>query len=835
MSRLQPLPFQQDHVTALHERFRALKRQYDALAGQTAQIDEVRRNSACVLMQAPTGVGKTLMACEFMSRFSAEERILWLWFAPFSGLVTQADVTIARQAPELPRLNVGSDRRVQALSSGAVFVLTWQTVAARSRESRIARTSGDSGLALDDLIELARGEDLRIGVIVDEAHHGFVRAPQASQFFGDVIRPDYVLLMTATPRDSDVGRFSQATGYRLGTAEEWATVTRAEGVEAQLLKRSVKAARFIARNEDERQLIAYEELALNECAAMHNAIKRTLRESGVDLVPLMLVQVPNGGDELRKAREHLVQRLGFADAAVKAHTADEPDPHLAALADDPQVEVILFKMAIATGFDAPRAFTLAALRGTRDVDFGVQVVGRIMRVHRLLQGKRQQLPAMLSFGYVFLANSEAQEGLISAASQINAIPNHLASATPSTVITVVADDPVVQVVRPGQTLALFGAGGLPRSGGETPQRRHDDAESSPALSASADTRGEDAQPALFGDLPAGQPASSIFAQGPTDSSALTRAFELDAQQPPKRYSRKPQVPAQFVTEALPERPADFEDRLVAHIDFSPILGDRLRVRSRVTQRTTDLFDAGQIEDRDVWATVSPVAIAERARQLAFAFDDVDRREFLQALKARFRATLLEQGHELPPNEEDLTRQLELVLVRNPGLVRGAYKRVRAAQVLTQTVQLREVLESDLPLPPARRNAYGVFPPMREEERGFAEMLDTSDEVNWWHRNPVRNPDSIALYSWAEGPGFFPDFLIGVQGRPENEGPALTELKGPHLLEFDKLKAGAVHPRYGRVFMVGKQDAASDYRLWRLSNSGVLVDDGPFELQRLRYS
>lgn len=833
MSRLQPLEFQQDHIAALVDRMMALKAQYDRLAGQVDAAADVRRNAACVLLQAPTGIGKTLMACDVLSQFSAQERVLWLWFAPFAGLVAQAQATIARQAPNLVRLSPEADRRLQTLVPGAIFVLTWQTVAARSRDSRIARTSGDAGVSMDDLMQLARQEGLRIGVVVDEAHHGFVRATQATQFFSQVIAPDYVLLMTATPRDQDVGRFSQLTGYRLGGPEEWATVSRSEGVDAELLKRSVKAARFIARNQDEAQLVAYEEVALRECAAMHRTIKQTLAHAGVDLVPLMLVQVPNGGEELRKARDYLVRQLGFAEEAVKAHTADEPDPNLAALADDPQVEVILFKMAIATGFDAPRAFTLAALRGARDEAFGVQVVGRIMRVHRLLQGRLKQLPPMLSFGYVFLANSEAQEGLVGAANLINQIPGHITSASPSTVITIVADEPQVQVVRPWESLSLFGRSQLPV--GST----------SPAAAAAAPAEQErpateipaPEQPPLFADLLAQgrTPEQALFSTQPGQRSVLVDALVLETQTSAKRYRRRAEVPSEFVTEALPERPEDFEERLVAHIDFRPVLGDRTARRSRLIQRTTDLFDGQDPDDQEVWGTLSPVAIAERARQLAFAFDDVDRREFLAALKARFRQTLLDQGHEPPDSPEELTRQLELVLVRNPGLIRAAYKRVRAAQVATRPVRLRDVLESDEPLPPSRRNAYGVFPPMGVEERAFAQLLDTAPEVTWWHRNPVRNPDSVALYSWAEGPGFFPDFLVGVEGRPAGEGPALTELKGPHLLEYDKAKAGAAHPIYGRVFMVGKTEAARDYRLWRLTTAGALVDDGPFEPHRLRYN
>ena len=68
MSRLIPLPFQESHCEALLARFRALQAQYQRLGANPAPkvIAELRAQAACVLLQAPTGIGKTLIACETM-------------------------------------------------------------------------------------------------------------------------------------------------------------------------------------------------------------------------------------------------------------------------------------------------------------------------------------------------------------------------------------------------------------------------------------------------------------------------------------------------------------------------------------------------------------------------------------------------------------------------------------------------------------------------------------------------------------------------------------------------------------------------------------------------
>ena len=826
MSRITPLEFQEKHIQALVQRFTAQRDNYTALTNK-AELSKLRLASAAVMLQAPTGIGKTLIATETVSRFSKEEQVIWLWFAPFAGLVSQGETSLRVQAPQLKILNIEHERNPDELAPGAVFVITWQTVAARTRESRLARQSSDAGLAVDDLIFLAREQGFRIGVVVDEAHHGFVKAKEAHRFFTEVLEPDYALLMTATPKDVDVAAFTEKTGYKVGGPEDWATITRNEGYMAGLLKRGVKAARFITKNEDDARLVDFEEVALSECKAMHQHIKKTLVEAGISLTPLMLVQVPNGGAAIEKAKRYLIDTLHFPESAVRVHVSEEPDPNLLALAQDPTVEVIVFKMAIAMGFDAPRAFTLAALRGTRSSEFGIQVVGRIMRVHRALQHK-PGLPEVLAYGYVFLANSEAQEGLTSAASAINSLKEHTSAVTPNTVVTFTADDSsFVQVVKDGQSLSLL-PDQEPPSPAVTSETTPPPEEPVPPNPAPTLQLGILKQLTLLKSLSTAQ-----LAHG-DQPSKLVQAFALDAQQEPHKYSKHNDVPESLVTEVLPKTPEDIELQLVSFIDFAAVLADRSRSRTKLLKRTTEIFSAATPDDEDIWAKMSIAGIAAKARQIAFEFGDVDRRSFLAALKQRFTEALEKGGHEMPNEAETLTQQLELILVRNPGLIRQAHKRCRADQITTANVMLPVALVSEIPLQTTKRSVYRVMPPdMSPDETRFAELLDTDPAVLWWHRNPASKPYSVGLFRWSDGIGFFPDFVVAVKDRKVGGGIALVEFKGPHLQQYDKMKAGAAHAVYGRAFMVGYSKERQTLRLFRLVGED-LVDDGPFEAGRLRY-
>ncbi|MGN6512982.1 MAG: DEAD/DEAH box helicase [Lysobacteraceae bacterium] len=818
-----------DGIVARFANVRAL---YAQLANAAPEcLAEARRNDAALVLQAPTGAGKTLIAVEAMRRVAAAERVLWFWFAPFTGLVEQSRRVIAAQAPELALLDLGSDRQLDAVRGGGVFVVTWASLAARNADSRRARQSGDTGLAIDDVIALAREEGLRIGCVVDEAHHGFQRAAQARAFFSEVLQPDYALLMTATPRDADMAAFERATGYVVGEPADWASVSRFDAVSAGLLKQGVRMVRFIARDGDAAQLVDFEHLALRECAAVHRRIRDELRSQQVALTPLMLVQVPDGREAQEAARRFLIDELRFDEAAVRVHTADEPDPDLLTLAQDPTVEVLIFKMAVALGFDAPRAFTLAALRGARDVGFGVQVIGRIVRRHVLLQA-RTDLPPLLDRGYVFLANSESQEGLLQAGAQINTLTTQAPELGTQTVVTVIGDAAEVQVVRSGEPLSLLVSHEgvslvdtmAQAGGGAVPN-----VEVRAGLSG---TPFEDFAAATQGllHMPGG-----FAAAAPASQNRVVSAFAL-AQDALYRYPRRADAPATLRGEQLPPVAADFEAGLAAHVDFSAeVLADRFRTRVQVQRVEAGLFDDHRLAEtgEDIWASVSPAAVAERAEQIRLRLPEANDRDLYQRLLARFLSAIEQSGASVPDDEEEQMQQLDLVLVRRPHLLSDAYRRMRHQLVADIDVPLPAELASSQRLAEARRGLYGVFPPdLNTDEQAIAAQLDASPLVRWWHRNPSRT--GIGLYRWDEGAGFYPDFIVCLEGRAA-PGLALLEVKGDHLWGKDSEveKAAAVHREYGAVFMLGRKRGERDFVFLRALD-GKLQSAGAFSIDRLRF-
>jgi type III restriction enzyme len=313
------------------------------------------QHNGCLLIEAPTGAGKTLIAGHTAERFSHGKKIVWFWFAPFAGLIEQSIRTIKQEFHGLTVKDPRKDRTVDSVKSGDIFVTTWGTVSANTAESRKARTKSDRALSLDDLVPALKSLGYQVGVIVDEAHHGFKKAQEALSFYMNVLSPEYTIMVTATPKDKDVDSFKQSTGF---IEVHKISISRQDCVAADLIKKGVMAIAFLV-DDEARAITDFEKTAIRHGLEKQLEIEKELESAGYDLKPLMLVQVDSNADKntVEEAKRKLIE-LGVRAEQIAIHTAQDPDPDLLALANDERIRVLIFKVAVALGFDCPRAFTL---------------------------------------------------------------------------------------------------------------------------------------------------------------------------------------------------------------------------------------------------------------------------------------------------------------------------------------------------------------------------------------------------------------------------------------------------------------------------------------------
>jgi type III restriction enzyme len=486
-------------------------------------------------------------------------------------------------------------------------------------------------------------------------------------------------------------------------------------------------------------------------------------------------------------------KLGFQKEQVAVHTANEPDADILALADDEEREVLVFKMSVALGFDAPRAFVLCSMRAARDEDFGVQLVGRILRVHRTLQAKaaKRQLPEDLRYGYVFLADPTLQTGIDLAGQRINRIRTEYAKVSQSTAVVNVNGRSMVQVVDFGGQFSLFPQSTSGRSMNDAEQPREELGKPDRYDASDFDLGG------FFGQPP-NEHGESESGGGKGSRSEASRRFS---------YALRDDAPRFFQTQELSDDvTATEEDCAQRFLISTRALFEAIRSRVKVERKTLDVF-TGQMQFDLMGAELEPSEIERRALRALQHSPVFDPRELRRCLLDKVEAVLREEFLEEANDPQAVRRMLDTLLALHPEMLYEAQRSALAKHaMILPAAPLPVIWESDEALPSSNRNLYGIMPAdLNSWEQNFAQVLDhdQSGSVTWWHRNQPHK-------SWAvnvllpDGRGFFPDFLVGVKGRKTPDGVLLAEPKF-HFERRDEIpKADVAHALYGKVLVLHRE-------------------------------
>lgn len=489
-----------DFVAAQSSVLEAIGFQKDIITNLAAAL--LSQPSPPVLLRSPTGSGKTFMLVRALSKVSAAQDTVWLWFVPYVNLVQQTEDSLLSNAEGQLFPVMLSRGRNQEPTKGMVLLSTAAGVAsAKDRKTGYSNGADDEQRALNEFVVLARSRGLKIGLVVDEAHIGLKTGTEFGAF-ALWVKPDYLVMASATPKDAVLDQFLSQAGKEARTSF---VVSRAQAVEARLNKKYIEAVKY-----DLQRTIAtvadLKRTVLRQAWKKHLWLKRTLKAAGIDLIPLLLVQVANGDKTVEDAREQLIRLCRVPMGAIGVHSADEPDPVLmAAIANDHSKEVLIFKQSAGTGFDAPRAFVLASTKLVNDADFAMQFIGRVMRVAPQVRDafpKPIEIPDELDTAFIYLADGEAQTGFQSAVNTVGAVKSQLEGQTEQMVVKQTQSGAIVITNRISPQLPAFydkAAGAL------VPVEEPND-EDEAGLPSSGTV-----QPSLFGKEGAIDPGTAIMA------------------------------------------------------------------------------------------------------------------------------------------------------------------------------------------------------------------------------------------------------------------------------------------------------------------------------------
>lgn len=346
-----------------------------------------------IVLSAPTGSGKTVMTCKFIDDYLDENpNTVFLWLCPGAGgLEKQSRDSFSDVTEGIPFGDIYSfinDYEV----NGKVFFVNWDKI---NRNSNVALKDGEKKNLMAKVLECHR-KNIDIFMIIDEEHK---YRDTANEYVAN-IQPVHVLRISATP-------VTQGNHTEIIKEDE----VIASGLIAAGIAINEGVSDAIENNDnldDDILLINLADQKRKEIQAEYDRLNLPIR-------PLVLIQFPNGSEEWIERIKRELENMGYSQNSGLVSSwfsGNHPENPEEIRKLNGQYAFLLFKQAIATGWDCPRAKILVKLREGGNERFNIQTVGRIRRMPE----RKHYDNELLDNCYLYTLDSEFKEGLIESVS-----------------------------------------------------------------------------------------------------------------------------------------------------------------------------------------------------------------------------------------------------------------------------------------------------------------------------------------------------------------------------------------------------------------------------------
>lgn len=357
----------------------------------------------CVF-QSPTGSGKTIMVAKFIEGLIKEvpdEDLCFVWMTLGKGdLHLQSKHSLDKIFDGSPRVSLVEEEFSggrERIIKNEVVVANWEKLRNKDRSGEWKNLLMKDGEKLNfrDVLEKTK-EQRKIILIIDESH---INADTArANELRDLIGADIVIEMSATPRRPQQ-ELSFARDLATGGAG-YIVVDPKDVIEEGMIKKELiinEEIEKIASSESDSQ-----QVVLESAYKKRIALKKAFEKEGSIVNPLVLIQIPTAeaGEAKIEAVKKFLDEKGITEKNGKLAIwlAEQKSETIDWIADsDNEIEFLIFKQAIDTGWDCPRAHILVKFRETTSVVFEIQTVGRILRMPE----QRHYSTEILNKGYIY--------------------------------------------------------------------------------------------------------------------------------------------------------------------------------------------------------------------------------------------------------------------------------------------------------------------------------------------------------------------------------------------------------------------------------------------------
>lgn len=350
----------------------------DKLISRTKDFLKEEGNET-IVFQAPTGSGKTFMMIQYINNIVNEvaDDICFLWISPGDGkLARQSYKSIKRDISDSINCVYLEDDFLgyrDKIEQNEIVVLPWELINKKKKgtDEWISSVMQDKDTYnFIEVLEKTREINRKIILIIDECHKG-TDTKRALELRDVYVKPEITIEMSATP-------------VLKNESDSKITVDSTDVIEEGMIKKEVLINPNIESITDDE--MDSQQLIIKCAIQKRKELFEKYKKIGSKVNPLVLIQIPNSdiGEDKKNAILSILRDNGITEESGKIaiwlndeKINTESDTLLPI---DGKVDYLIFKQAIDTGWDCPRAQILVKFREIKSVVFEIQTVGRILRM-----------------------------------------------------------------------------------------------------------------------------------------------------------------------------------------------------------------------------------------------------------------------------------------------------------------------------------------------------------------------------------------------------------------------------------------------------------------------
>ena len=371
------------------------------LVEKTIELLSLSGHRKQLIFKAPTGAGKTVMASQMLNDLTEElqsrgdcpyQQLAYIWIAP-NKLHQQSYFKMKDFFSEThllrPVMYDELDQSEGYIKPGEILFVNWESI---NKEKNVMVRDSEQSMSVYEITRRTQEEQgLPIVVVIDEEHLFWSKSADKSAKVLQKINPKVEIRISATPKTH---------------SDYTVVIPREKVIEEEMIKRQVIMNPDIDKGfNDESELNQH---LISKALEKRNQLAEAYKKAGSNINPLLLIQLPNDTSESMSSEDlAIAEQVKTYLKAVKGITEEngrlavwlsKEKANLAHLeASDNLAEVLLFKQAIALGWDCPRAAVLLIFRKLQSDTFTIQTVGRILRMPE----QKFYHEELLNVGYVY--------------------------------------------------------------------------------------------------------------------------------------------------------------------------------------------------------------------------------------------------------------------------------------------------------------------------------------------------------------------------------------------------------------------------------------------------